>query len=107
MGYNATYGLQKSDSMSEFELDEKQGETLNFLCTDELGQVKVKAEYGVCDICNSPLRGIAFYHGQNALCEKCERQHQKNELKEKLKRRTANKAKKFHTNKTTTFKKAV
>lgn len=106
MGYNATYGNQNLDSTSEFELEEKPSETLNFLCTDELGQVKVKAEYGVCDICNAPLRGIAFYYGQSALCEKCERQHQKNERIEKMKKRIADKKKKLHTNKTTN-KKAV
>lgn len=107
MGYNATYGLQMSDSMSEFKMDGKHSETLNFLCTDELGQVKVMAEYGFCDICNAPLKGIAFYHGQNALCEKCERQHQKNERIERMKKRITNKIKKLHTNKTTTNKKAV
>jgi hypothetical protein len=106
MGYNATYGYKNLDSTSEFELEEKPSETLNFLCTDELGQVKVKAEYGVCDICNAPLKGIAFYHGQSALCEKCERQHQKNLRIEKMKKHITNKIKRLHINKTT-IKKAV
>lgn len=106
MGYNATYGQRNFDSTFRQDLPEVDCGTENFLCTDELGQVKVKAEYAVCDICNAPLRGIAFYHGQNALCEKCERQHQKNERIEKMKKRTADKIKKLHTNQPT-IKKAV
>lgn len=87
MGYNATYGLQKSDSMMEFPIGEEKDGQQNFLCQDELGQLKVRTELAVCDICNEPLNGIAYYHASYAYCEKCEQKHRENEKKAKLKNR--------------------
>lgn len=94
MGYNATYGFQNFDSQSTFELKPEKGHEneISFLCTDELGQIMVKPEMRVCDVCGASIgNGIGFVHGSYMYCEKCEEIHRKNERVNKLKKRINNK----------------
>lgn len=91
MGYNAVYGLQNMDSMTEFELKTRKKDACceSFLCQDELGNVHVKAEFRICDVCGANIGNcIRFIHGSYMYCEKCEKIHRKNEIKNRIKKRT-------------------
>ena len=93
MGYNAVYGLQNMDSMTEFELKTRKKDACceNFLCQDELGNVHVKAEFRICDVCGANIgNDIGFIHGSYMYCEKCEKIHRKNEIQYRIKKRTQN-----------------
>lgn len=74
MGYNATYGFRKCDSMDETPLQTKHGETLNFLSVDELGVLRVSQAYDTCAECGVILTGgiEVFVHGVKRYCKKCE-----------------------------------
>jgi ribosomal protein L37AE/L43A len=102
MGYNATYGTQNYDSMSEFEVQTKKNpECESFLCQDELGNIHVKAKYRICDLCGANIGGdVGFIHGSYMYCEKCEKIHRKNEQYLKDKQRINNKINKIKKGKT-------
>lgn len=98
MGYNATYGYQNLDCMTEFELktNKKADSAESFLCQDELGNVHVKAEFRICDVCGKNLNGeIGYIHASYLYCEDCEKIHRKNEIKHKLNKRLQEKKNKI------------
>lgn len=86
MGYNATYGFRKCDSMDETPLQTKHDEMLNFLAVDELGILRVSQDYDTCAKCGCSLTGEidVFVHGVKRYCKKCElKQRMKNRHKTK------------------------
>lgn len=98
MGYNATYGLPLNDSMSRYNVETSHKETENFLETDELGNLHVKQEFALCDVCNEPigLDAMAYVHGSYLYCRRCEMKHRANarrEMKKNTHRTTTKKEK--------------
>ena len=85
MGYNACYGLPVNDSMSRYEVKSKDGETLQMFDEDCQGNLLVKQEVAICARCGAPLfGGMAYLHGTEEICKKCEVKHRmKNKNKNK------------------------
>ena len=52
----SAYGLQKNDSMSRYELQEESNGQINFLESDDCGNLYVKQEMSACDKCGVSLR---------------------------------------------------
>ena len=84
MGYNATYGLPYNDSMSRYDVETPHKETENFLEIDELGNLHVKQEFALCDVCNEPIgvEAMAYVHGSYLYCRRCEMKHRANARRE-------------------------
>lgn len=92
MGYNATYGLPLNDSMSRFDVGKGDGQ-LNFLETDINGNNFVKQEFAGCAVCGESLAGqIAYVHGNEEICKKCEAKKRLEIRKKKLTNKTTKKA---------------
>lgn len=97
MGYNATYGLPYNDS-TMYEVNTPHKETENFMATDELGNLHVKRDYALCDLCNEPIgvEEIAYVHASYLYCHRCEMVHRANarrEMKKNTHRTTTKKGK--------------
>lgn len=76
MGYNVTYGLPLNDSLSRYEIPSKDGQTLQMFEEDCQGNLLVKQGVAVCARCGAPLLGgIAYVHGTEEICRKCEQKH--------------------------------
>jgi len=90
MGYNATYGLPLNDSLTRY--DESKGNQLSFLESDICGNLLVKQEYGHCANCGESLAGqMAYVHGTEELCKKCETKHRINLRKNNYKKKAVKK----------------
>lgn len=86
MGYNATYGLSLNDNLTRF--DESKGDQISFLESDIGGNLLVKQEYGHCAKCVESLAGqMAYVHGTEELCKKCETKHRINLRKNNIKKK--------------------
>lgn len=99
MGYNAVYGFENMDSKTEFECKASKNDpaSQSFLCQDELGNIHVKAEFRICDVCGADLKGkIGYLHASYMYCEKCEKIHRKNEKKYRINKRIQHKINKIN-----------
>lgn len=69
----SAYGLQKNDSMSRYELQDKTNGQISFLEVDDCGNLYVKQEMAKCDKCGISLRGkTAYIHAEKQYCSNCE-----------------------------------